>query len=150
MFFSQSKEAMEKYLLNNSQAFVGKINNGALILVSIQTVDLTAFPKEIKVKGKSDVEGTICDFEGNLTLEPNSEIGTSKMPTLFYKFDFQERKLHEHTGIFNGSMAMKILTDDLALVVFEGNWESYSKKMRFPVFFDNNELLKTRLLELSK
>lgn len=150
LFFSQTKEALETYLLNDKNAFVGKINNGAPILVNITEVDVRAFPNEIKVKGKSDVEGTICEFKGTLTLEPNSQMGNSKMSTLFYKFDFQEQKLHEHTGIFTGSLAMKTLTDNLALVVFEGNWESYSKKMRFPVYFDNNELLKTKLLELSK
>ena len=150
LFFSQTKEAMEAYLLNNKQAFVGKINNASPILVNITEVDFKDFPKEILVKGKSDVEGTVCEFSGSLKLESTSQMGNSKMSTLFYKFDFQEQKLHEHTGIFTGSLAMKSLTDALALVVFEGTWESYNKKMRFPVYFDNNELLKTRLLELSK
>lgn len=149
-FLSQTKEDMETYLLNDKQAFVGLINNGSTILVSISDIEFHAFPKEISVKGKSIVEGTIGEFSGVLTLESNVRMGNSKMSTLFYKFVLQEKNLHDHTGIFTGSLAMKTLTDELALMVFEGNWESYNKKIRLPVYFDNSELVKTKLIELSK
>lgn len=149
LVFSQSKEAMQAYLINNEKAFIGKINNGTPISVNIIKAEaLDNNINEFAVSGTSDVEGTVCNFNGKLTLESQSD--NPKLATLFYKFEFQEEKLHEHTGIFTGSLAMKTLTDTLALVVFEGTWESYNKRMRFPVFFDNNEFLKTKLQEIAK
>lgn len=148
---AQSSDVFQKLILNKNQAYIGKINEETTIKVILTSVEvISKNPEEYKVKGNTNVKGTICDFEGFITLNAEDTNLYKNQDMKFYTFEFSEAKTHDHTGILSGSFSIKILAEKLSLKVFEGYWKSYNQKMKFPVYFDNSYIIEKSILEPKK
>lgn len=90
---------IEKELKNNSQLFIGKIDNSTALKVLFETVS-SKNPKSgiYKVTGYSDVEGTKAEFEGTITFNPTKS-KKSKDRVKIYDLKLSEKGTGKHNGI---------------------------------------------------
>ena len=112
-------------------------------------------PKEYKVSGKSNVKGTICSFQGTITLKEirrfeqlhygvDDEYADKEIQTqgiLITNYEFKENPDEYHSGVFSGELYSKwflnaqnkIVYDDIETIAdgytnnaFIGTWKSYT------------------------
>ncbi|PPK95815.1 hypothetical protein LY01_01408 [Nonlabens xylanidelens] len=149
--FSEIWTQTENY---NILGIIGKEHQRIKIkLISIKK-DQTN-PNEYFVFGKSCVKGTICDFNGKITLTEIKEVkelhygvddeyfekGIKSQGVLIASYEFAENKEQKHSGIFKGQLYTKwYLTSDKKIEydniesiadgytnnAFIGIWKSYS------------------------
>ena len=139
---------------NNVLGIIGKEHQRLKIkLISIKKNQNN--PNEYLVVGKSCVKGTICDFNGKITLTEIKEVkelhfgvddeyadkGIKSEGILIADYEFKENSEQKHSGIFKGKLYSKwylnsknqieydnieFISDGYTNNAFVGIWKSYS------------------------
>jgi len=140
--FVKSQNTYEEIIQNDHKEYIGDINKKAKIKVVFDSVSLEKKDLEIyKVSGNSDVEGSKAKFSGTINFNDKKTKELNNSSFRVYDFRFFEDGTGKHNGVFSGNMIFKILSEKIIIIGFEGFWENYEKSLKFPVYFDNTNVI---------